>query len=183
MIQKLDKESRLKLLRQAPPEIQELYGGEENGRVLYTAAEKIGALDELAYNTFALTIGDIILGTHPKESLGQMLKDRMELTDEQIKLATTELNVFLSKVPQQKVNSPPIVVNAPREGLVDQAIVEEKDTTPSTQTHDVKPLRTFAEDVEFSRVHGYGSFKSGEVGDTDDTPVHRSNQDDVLGRR
>ncbi len=52
---------------------------------------------------------------------------------------------------------------------------------PEDVTTSIKPLRTFAEDVELSRVHGYGSFQSGEVGDeTDDTPVHHSSQDDVL---
>lgn len=47
----------------------------------------------------------------------------------------------------------------------------------------IKPLRTFAEDVQSSRVHGYGAFHSGEVTEGNDSdPVHRSSQDDIIKR-
>lgn len=184
MLKTLDKKARLELLRQASPEVQEMYGSEENGQVIFATAEKLGIKEDLAYDTFALTVGDIILGTHSKESLGQMLKDRMGLTDEQVKVAVDELNDFLSKVPKQKVSPAPIVINTPEEKLIEQELPKTADTSQPTSipNHDLKPLRTFAEDVEFSRVHGYGSFQSGEVDDTDNTPVHRSSQDDIINK-
>jgi len=183
MVKTLDKKVRLELLRQASPEIQEMYGNEENGQVISETADKLGVKDEATYDTFALTVGDIILGSHPKESLGQMLKDRMEFTDEQVKIATDNLSDFLNKIPKQKVTTGPMVVNAPKDEMIKQEPLQATDTPQSTPAlnHELKPLRTFAEDVELSRVHGYGTFQSGEVTeDKDDTPVHRSNQDDII---
>lgn len=185
MIKTLDKKARLELLKASPLVVQEMYGSEENGQIISKTAKMLGINDELAYDTFALTVGDVILGSHTKESLGQMLKDRMELTDDQVKIATETLSDFLNKVPQQTVSASPTVINLPREDILKQDI----STTGKialdepVQSHEVKSLRTFAEDVEFSRIHGYGTFKSGEPDeDTDNTPVHRSNQDDIMGR-
>ena len=44
----------------------------------------------------------------------------------------------------------------------------------------VKPIRTFADDVALNRAHGYGAFQSGNTGNDDDEPIHRSNQDDII---
>ncbi|MCB9818839.1 hypothetical protein H6788_01530 [Candidatus Nomurabacteria bacterium] len=74
--------------------------------------------------------------------------------------------------PQSKENSTP----TPK---VSSTAVEQSEEVGAS----IKPLRTFAEDVELSRVHGYGTFQSGEVTeDADDTPVHRSNQDDIINK-
>lgn len=194
MIQKLDKESRLKLLKQAPPEIQELYSSEENGTVLSETAKRLGILGEDAYDTFALTVGDIILGVHQKELLGQMLKDRMELSDEHVRIAEDGLREFLAKVPSRKTAEEPVVLPMSPE------LTYSTDKLPTTATTNppsaseipvqnitelaVKPLRTFADDVGLSRAHGYGAFRSNENQDTgvaDDT-VHRSSQDDIIGK-
>src|SRR5690606_32494835 len=161
---------------------------EENGRVLSATASKLGITDNLAYNTFALTIGDIILGTHSKESLGQMLKDRMDFNDEQVTVAEAGLRDFLNKLPNSKQgsdSSPVVFAPSPEPVVLEEAkpvtttdtLVEPKDNS------ELKPLRTFAMDVDMSRVHGYGAFKSGEAEQNDDeTPVHRSSQDDIINK-
>ncbi len=41
----------------------------------------------------------------------------------------------------------------------------------------VKPIRTFAEDVEISRAHSYGTFKSQT---SEEEGVYRSSQDDII---
>lgn len=90
---------------------------------------------------------------------------------------------------QSQTEEGPTQVSKPADAIVDnhgESVISTpakevpKETKQSTEGN-IKPLRTFAEDVELSRVHGYGTFQSGEVTeDTDDTPVHRSNQDDII---
>lgn len=174
MIQELDKPSRLAILKQSSPEVQELYGGKENGLAISTAAKHLGITGELAYDTFALTVGDVILGTHAKQLLGQMLKDRMELTDEQIKIAEEDLKGLLSKVPDKIAPSTPSVLpKSPEVSVMDSNAV------PSTPQTTVKPIQTFAEDVELSRAHGYGAFRSTEAKPQEE-PIHQSSQDDII---
>jgi hypothetical protein len=46
--------------------------------------------------------------------------------------------------------------------------------------NNLKPLRTFAMDVDMNRAHGYGAFRSEDADNEGSTPVHRSNQDDII---
>lgn len=55
--------------------------------------------------------------------------------------------------------------------------------TAPTKDTGLKPLRTYAMDVDMSRIHGYGAFRADEEKDETDTTVHRSSQDDVLDGR
>ncbi|MEX0912921.1 MAG: hypothetical protein WDZ56_00150, partial [Candidatus Paceibacterota bacterium] len=60
----------------------------------------------------------------------------------------------------------------------------ETPTEPAKKENDpakLRSLRTFAEDVELSRAHSYGAFRSHQPQDEDDDkePVHQSNQDDI----
>jgi len=183
MIKLLNKESRLAMLKQAPQALQEMYGSEENAQVISKVAELLGISDDNAYDTLALTVGDIILGAHPKEFLGQMLKDRMGLTEEQIIRATTELSDFLNKIPTQKIESPPIIMNTPTDESLLSGLkaVDSVSQSNSIGGNEVKPIRTFAEDVEYSRVHGYGAFHSEDYQTNEgETPIHRSSQDDII---
>lgn len=65
----------------------------------------------------------------------------------------------------------------PEETPVASAQVE----TSEAQSN-VKPLRTFAEDVEISRAHSYGAFRSGDDASSseEDEPVYHSSQDDII---
>ena len=73
---------------------------------------------------------------------------------------------FITKVDTTPINKP---------------ITTEKPTQTETPHSNVKPLRTFAEDVELSRAHSYGAFRSNTPeAEEDDEPVHRSSQDDIM---
>lgn len=50
---------------------------------------------------------------------------------------------------------------------------------PKVPATNVKPIRTFANDVELSRAHSYGAFR-GRDEDTTEEPTYQSNQDDIL---
>lgn len=54
-------------------------------------------------------------------------------------------------------------------------------TKPTTNAH-LQEMRTFAKDVERSRAHGYGAFRSSEQEDDEEEVVHKSSQDDTLKR-
>lgn len=60
-----------------------------------------------------------------------------------------------------------------------QPVTPEVQPTPKVPTTNVKPIRTFANDVELSRAHSYGAFR-GRDEDTTEEPAHQSNQDDIL---
>jgi len=58
--------------------------------------------------------------------------------------------------------------------------VTEQSQQPEKVEPGVKSLRTFAKDVEISRAHSYGAFKSNDDGNPDDENVHTTSQDDIL---
>lgn len=66
-------------------------------------------------------------------------------------------------------------------GDIPESTANEPESIPiSAEKPTVKPLRTFADDVQISRAHGYGAFRSPSNSGDDQEPAHRSNQDDVL---
>lgn len=57
----------------------------------------------------------------------------------------------------------------------------EKTPAKENPYSNVKPLRTFAEDVELSRAHSYGTFRGNNPEEEeDDEPTYRSSQDDIM---
>jgi len=173
----INKEKRLELYLKASEETKTLY--ESGDKLLRDTADQFGIKDEEKYSQFVFCIGDIILGLYQKDSLGQLLKDRLDFTDDQVTIAIKSLEPILDKIPTSATPTSPNTI-------IDIPTPPTETTTPlptSADPQTIKPLRTFAEDVELSRVHGYGSFQSGEVpDDADDTPVHSSNQDDIIKR-
>ena len=182
MVTNLDKKSRLALLRQAPLKIQELYGGEEIANLLTTIAENLGIKDEAAYDTLALTIGDVILGSYSKSVLWQLLKDRLGLSDGQETMVTDTLHDFLTKIPETKKADVPTdnVVLAPPPTIPTNPLPAEKAAVEVKPISNVKPLRTFADDVALNRAHGYGAFRGETAENDEDEPVHSSSQDDII---
>lgn len=193
----INKQKRLEIYRGSNEEIQNLYSSPETGRLLLDVEKSLNITDTSEREKFVLAVGDVILGLYKKDSLSQLLKDRLGWTDQQVTLAINTLQELLVHIPDSiskptdsivlqpptQTQSAPTLIDLPTDEQTREAEPEKTDTPQLVQTHGVKSLRTFAEDVEFSRVHGYGSFQSGEVlEDTDDTPVHRSSQDDVLNK-
>lgn len=97
-----------------------------------------------------------------------IVDDLLKFTEEQFAGAEEEANSLIVTAPIDK-SLEPLPTNS-------QSKNEIKLENPTL----VKPLRTFAMDVDVSRAHGYGAFQSGEVQNDEDEPVHSSNQDDIL---
>ncbi len=70
----------------------------------------------------------------------------------------------------------PTTTNSPNPNMA-----ETQSQTLEKQIPDLKPIRTFTEDVNLSRAHGYGAFRSDNNTPTEESDVvHRSSQDDIL---
>lgn len=117
--------------------------------------------------------------------------DTDELTEQKVEGPVAEKPFVFT--PSETVAATDITTtNAPVASEIGGGIEADSAQTQSTQSAEstrpslmdssgLKPLRTFGEDVAISRAHSYGAFQSGEEHeDADSTPVHRSNQDDIL---
>ncbi|OGG85566.1 hypothetical protein A2392_02210 [Candidatus Kaiserbacteria bacterium RIFOXYB1_FULL_46_14] len=191
--------NRHELYKAAPDNIKDLYSGEDTGELLWNIAISIGINGGDSYRKFALAVGDIILGLYKKDSLAQILKDRLQLNVVQINEVITRLKPLLERIPELP-NSPsgPVIFTPVTSGPLPVETpdsIEAKpintNTEPESATNQqiaqvsneptVKPLRTFADDVGLSRAHGYGAFRSAEVsGEREDKVVHKSSQDDLV---
>lgn len=171
----MDKKTREELYKNSSELIKGLYSSEDTGEILKLAATKVKLDDKESYRTFALSVGDIILGLYKKTSLSQILKDRLNLGDDQITIVINELKILLDKIPETATAAdyvniiPPTTITPP--------------TVPTPENEPlvtVKPMRTFPDDFNAGRAHSYGAFRP-EGGDNDeDEPIHSSSQDDVL---
>lgn len=170
-----DKKARLDLLRKSSPEIQSMYGDEEVGNVLTTVANDLGITEDDSYEVLALAFGDIILGLYKKTSLPQILKDRLQLTDDQIALAMEELKELLEKIPE--VTTAADYVNVIPPATITPPTVPTPVNEPLVA---VKPMRTFPDDFNAGRAHSYGAFRPENGEDDPEETVHRSNQDDII---
>lgn len=195
--------NRDELYKEAPSNIQELYSGERTGEILRNIADKAGILDKQAYKTFALSVGDIILDLYQPDSLRVILKDKLNLSDDKLTLIEQELKPLLSSLPKTEAVVQNTVLEPVNQQQITDAIEESKKTSSITKVDtppapkpetpiitpvkespysQVKPLRTFAQDVELSRAHSYGAFRgnNSQNEEDDEEPVHRSNQDDWI---
>lgn len=175
-------DKRMETYNTASEAVQELYGSELTTQVIKKAGDTLN-LQEPARGVFVITVGDIILGLYKKESLGQLLKDRLNLTEQQIITAENDLSPLMAKLTEipEKTSTTPVLITAPTET---SELTPEKPADQITKPPNIEPLRTFARDVENSRTHGYGVFRNEET-DTDtknETTTHTSSQDDILGK-
>lgn len=162
--------NRNELYKIAPENIRELYAGEETGELLWNTASRLGIKGGITYKTFALAVGDIILGLYKKESLELLLQQKLNMTPEQTKWVHQELQPLLNKIPDEAIGgeAPTVLLTPPPE------LSTQPTLTP------VKPMRTFPDDFNAGRAHSYGAFRP-EGDDSDpDEPTHTTNQDDVL---
>ena len=97
--------NRHELYKAAPDNIKDLYSGEDTGELLWNIAISIGINGGDSYRKFALAVGDIILGLYKKDSLAQILKDRLQLNVVQINEVITRLKPLLERIPELP-NSP-----------------------------------------------------------------------------
>lgn len=187
------KMSRDEAYKSAPEYIKNIYAGEDTGELLSNIAHQINLSDRSLYRTFALSIGDVILGLQPVSNIKAILMERLNMAESQAQTVVIGLQPLIKKLtssPKQPLEN--IFVPKKPSGSFIATTASSDITTERTpkQTERaytekdlavVKPLRTFAEDVEISRAHGYGAFRgSNSENKSDDEPIHRSSQNDLL---
>jgi len=168
---KLNLKKREEIFLASPPEIQKMY--ESGGLKLKAVADGIHITDPEQYRVFAITIGDIILGMYKKESLGQLLKDRLNLSGQQVNTVVSELHELLARIPEKEEGER--FVMPPIDQSSDEALVKE-----SSEGGSIEPIHTFESDMR--GVHGYGAFAGNRNEDVEEN-VYRSVQDSVLTRK
>lgn len=183
-----------KRLESLPTPIRELFTFDTIGVVIRNATRMFGLEEEQA-EALKLEVELILCLFETRDDLGERIANNLKVEEERataIKQYLDEnlfitVEAFLDFADDQWLESeieslknratetptvmPPIEA---------EATVETPLANPEPQPL-VKPLRTFADDIGFSRAHGYGAFRSGEsVKKDDQDEVHRSNQDDII---
>lgn len=159
--------------------------------VLYFFLPRIGFVERLQDSLEIDTIKAGQIYAYVEENLFVIVDDILTFTDKELSLEeeveTTPQVQSIST--QQSVAPAPL----PPSGLPSFITKEDAPSAPKTEVptaapvkenpySQVKPLRTFAQDVELSRAHSYGAFRGNtpKDGDDDEEPVHRSSQDDII---
>jgi len=154
------KDKRMEIYKKSSEEVRELYGSTETGKIIMGVEESLGMSSEEDRSTFAIAIGDIILGLYKKESLNQILKDRLSLSDEQINEALQGLSEILDKIPEKKDPTPTVI------NLHNNSIDNKVSASPDPDLHN---------------AHGYGYMPKQET--KNEEPTVTSSQDDIFIHR
>lgn len=159
--------------------------------VLYFFLPRIGFVERLQDSLEIETTKAAQIYAYIEENLFVIVDDILTVTDKEFtpeKGSEVALQTQ-STTPQQAVTPEPL----PPSGS--PSFITKVDTPPAPKTEvpavapvkentysQVKPLRTFAQDVELSRAHSYGTFRGNNPQEEDDDgePVHRSSQDDII---
>lgn len=225
----LNKNKRLAIYRQSSEHVQELYGSPEYGKLIASACDKAGLKNVPEREKLTISVGDIILGIYKIDSLPQILKDQIGLTEDKIRTVMISLQPLWDQIPNKDIptakpyvfkpeaTNPPEIAQSDKKNenkpqqknkmleKTDEKITENLkeplivtppqpkqpepasaiETKPQTEEKGstyskVKPLRTFAMDVDMSRAHSYGTTAPNQEQDEDDEPVHSSSQEDLF---
>lgn len=106
-----------------------------------------------------------------------LISDLLDFAEEQFREETTTTSDNKREVTSSSTNE--------EKSFIPKEIVTENKTPNSVETEEpkeegVKSIRTFAEDMEVSRAHSYGAFRSNDEETDGDDPIHQTNQDDIL---
>ncbi len=194
--------------RMLPDEIVELFEYGTVDQVIDDCVKEFG-LRDYHRPLLQMEVDLVLFLFLTRTGLAERLQDSLEIEEIRANLIAQKLNddlfiivdellTFVEEQFSGEVSDDPTIVIAPAPLTIEPASqaapstlsevskdpnLTESATPPNTaptKDTELKPLRTFAMDVDMSRVHGYGAFKSGEAEKDDDTPVHRSSQDDIL---
>ena len=132
-------QKRMRLYREAPPEVQDLYGSMDLANFIdqIITEYSVPKEDEVAFITI---IGDVILDLNKLSQVNILLQDRLQMPTEQANELSKKIRAYLepelSKL--HRTTSP-----------------EPGPTVPPEQISAVEPLRTMEEDL--AEIHGYGA--------------------------
>lgn len=179
--------------KELPDEVQELFEYGTVEKVLKDTSKEFGLREE-DVPLLQVEVDLILYGFLTRNDLPERLQDSLDIEELRAEQITQKLNTdlfvivepFLTYVEdsldETEGDIQPSTFDIPNTNPNQEPKIENTKQKNDTSAF-VKPLRTFAEDVEFSRIHGYGTFKSEESEeDGGDTPVHRSSQDDIINK-
>lgn len=148
------REQREERYQNASERIQEAYGSSETGAMLMRLEDKYQLSNEV-YKSFALTVGDVILGFFQESELPQLLQERVGMSNEQAREIARDLHDFLANLPESEKQT----IAKPEEGTKPGMVSSDTNQTPTTPEQEpaVPPVRTMEGDAE--RIHGYGAYR------------------------
>ncbi len=176
--------------RELPDELTELFEYGSVDHIIGEIKREFGLREEEVV-ALRMEIELVLYCFLPKSGLAERLQESSGVDIEKARLIsrklTQELFVvvddILTEVEKQfsedmATVGPPVIVVPPAPS--EQTSVDPQTASPDIDDNNqLKPLRTFAMDVDMNRAHGYGAFHSGEQTE-DEEPVHRSSQDDII---
>lgn len=184
-----------------PPEITELFEFGTVELIMDQAALEFG-LNDSQKEGLLMEVELVLYFFLTRKGLVERLRETLEVDQARATqiAAKLENDLFiivddlLDAIEKEFESEDTEVAPVPEETSTSAPPAETLPTTPAPTTYPpetppnpatlaaVKPMRTYSDDVNMSRAHSYGAFKpEGDDGDPDE-PVHRSNQDDIIGK-
>lgn len=202
-------ETMQKRYLELPEEVTELFEYGTVEHVIDDLIKEFG-LRSSDKDTLKMEIELVLMGFLTREGLPERLRDSLSIEENRANEISEKLNEDLfvivgdyinfvelkfsegGDIKEPKIIVPPKQNETPKEPLIvappkpkESAPEKEPETKPKVEEKEntyskVKPLRTFAMDVDMSRAHSYGTSAPSQEQDEDDEPVHSSSQDDIL---
>lgn len=188
----MDNEKRLKIYRESPEVIRDLYASLEIGEKIITYQEKFGL--PVGDTRIQLIIGDTILGFYHTKDLPKLLQKEVGVSADVAQRMVSDLaEIFVPVLKREAELANPKLAEIKELHQTFQAAAgtgttgsPEVPVNPTTvpaepaSVHDVAPMRTMAGDM--NRVHGYGAYRQ-VGGDREETIVRAAPQDELLKSR
>ncbi len=148
------REQRLQRYSESNEATQEAYSSPLSGELLMRAARTINLPDE-QYQTFALLVGDFILGFYPLSLLETQLQTQLQLSSYQTSQLKAMLSVLFGKL-QNATSISETITKSNKDDVVSTEVSSIQQ--PSSQLSErLSALRTMQGDAE--RIHGYGAYR------------------------
>jgi hypothetical protein len=148
-------ETRLDRYLKSPEQVQDLYSSPELGSTLSQVAETVGIADPSTYSSFALLIGDFILGFYPTSELDTKLQTELGITPPISRQIIAGLQAIVLAINSLSGKTTP-AAQAPEMPL-ENANTSEMPVSEAANTPRLEPLRTMQSDA--NRIHGYGAYR------------------------
>lgn len=177
-------EKRIETYRNAPEAIRELYVSDELTQLI----DKVHLTFRITHPFKMLSeiVGDTILGFNKIADMPRLFQQKLGVSADESQRMTSQLIEILGPVVTREEAETSVKkeelsklkeVFAQPEGIVtrqndDQARVQ-------TQTDEVEPIRTMAQDMH--RVHGYGAYRAQE-GEEGSETIAQSSQEEITRR-
>lgn len=180
-------EEMTKRYKVLPPDIIELYEYGTVDVVVENIAKNFNFNEEQA-ELLRMEIDMVLHLFVPQEELVTNIEESLEIDATKANQISEiiESDLFIVVDDILKIASEQLTENTST-NQAEMPTVASTNTNSATETaansNVVKPLRTFAEDVEISRAHSYGAFRGNDDTTENEEGVYRSSQDDIMKRK